>query len=102
MSLAYTLPRSREKSLNRKKSNCNTSYNPDDPAGNQPIIRKLQVHWLVAKAFLRVLSKKQTLFPKTLNWLVECVKATNGEVDDVFRKAVEDEEVGEIFKSMRY
>ncbi|KAK6357467.1 hypothetical protein TWF718_001777 [Orbilia javanica] len=93
MSLAYTLIMSRE----------NREY---DEEGNvipkEGLIGRIQMRWIVAKAFLRVLGKKQTLFPKVLNWLEGCVKASAGKVDWVFYKAVEDAEVNEIFDTMRY
>ncbi|KAK6362887.1 hypothetical protein TWF730_000340 [Orbilia blumenaviensis] len=93
MSLAYTLIMSRE----------NREY---DGEGNvipkEGLIGRIQVRWLVAKAFLRVLGKKQTLFPKVLNWLEGCVKASADKVDRVFYKAVDDEEINEIFETMKY
>ncbi|KAK6536115.1 hypothetical protein TWF281_000361 [Arthrobotrys megalospora] len=93
MSLAYTLIMSRE----------NREYDEDgNVIPKEGLIGRIQVRWLVAKAFLRVLGKKQTLFPKVLNWLEECVKASAEKVDWVFYKAVEDEEINEIFDTMRY
>lgn len=66
------------------------------------LIGRLQVKWLVAKAFLRVLGKKQTSFPGVLNWLEGCIKATQPRVDRKFMKAIEDTEVDAIFAGMRY
>ncbi|KAF3916552.1 hypothetical protein ABW20_dc0102400 [Dactylellina cionopaga] len=93
MSLAYTLMMSREDREYDEQGNV-------IPRGG--LVGRVQVRWLVAKAFLRVLGKKQTLFPRVLNWLGECVKANADKVDWVFYKAVDNEEVNEIFDSMRY
>ncbi|KAF3926350.1 hypothetical protein AA313_de0202275 [Arthrobotrys entomopaga] len=93
MSLAYTLMMSRE----------NREY---DAQGNvipkSGLIGRVQVRWLVAKAFLRVLGKKQTLFAGVLGWLRGCVKASGDKVDWVFYKAVGDAEAKEVFDNMRY
>ncbi|KAF3912145.1 hypothetical protein ABW21_db0205925 [Orbilia brochopaga] len=93
MSLAYTLMMSRE----------NRTY--DDQGAIVPkngLIGRVQVRWLVAKAFLRVLARKQTLFGRVLKWLEGCEAATRGRVDSVFHKAVGDVDVGEIFDGVRY
>ncbi|KAJ6259859.1 hypothetical protein Dda_5503 [Drechslerella dactyloides] len=93
MSLAYTLMMSRE----------NRTY--DDEGAVVPkngLIGRVQIRWLVAKAFLRVLGKKQTLFRRVIRWLEECVRATAGRVDWVFHRAAADVEVNEIFDSVRY
>ncbi|KAF3209846.1 hypothetical protein TWF106_010865 [Orbilia oligospora] len=93
MSLAYTLLMSREKREYDEEGNV---------IPKEGLIGRIQIRWLVAKAFLRVLGRKQTLFPKVLNWLEGCVKASAGKVDWVFYRAVEDEEINEIFDTMRY
>ncbi|KAF3315486.1 hypothetical protein TWF173_003404 [Orbilia oligospora] len=93
MSLAYTLLMSREKREYDEEGNV---------IPKEGLIGRIQIRWLVAKAFLRVLGRKQTLFPKVLNWLEGCVKASAGKVDWVFYKAVDDEEINEIFDTMRY
>ncbi|KAK6344067.1 hypothetical protein TWF696_007713 [Orbilia brochopaga] len=93
MSLAYTLMMSRE----------NRSYDDAGAVVPKPgLIGRVQVRWLVAKAFLRVLRRKQTLFRRVIGWLEGCERATRGRVDWVFYKAVGDMEVGEIFDGVRY
>ncbi|EPS41730.1 hypothetical protein H072_4367 [Dactylellina haptotyla CBS 200.50] len=93
MALAYSLMMSRE----------NREY---DSTGavipRNGLIGRNQVRWLVAKAFLRVLRKKQTLFPRVLKWLEDCVKVNAKRVDWVFYRAVEDAEAKEVFDSVRY
>ncbi|KAK6538129.1 hypothetical protein TWF694_011011 [Orbilia ellipsospora] len=93
MALAYTLMMSRE----------NREYDGQGKViPKAGLIGRVQVRWLVAKAFLRVLGRKQTLFGGVLGWLRECVEASRDKVDWVFYKAVGDAEAGEIFDGMRY